>query len=181
MSWQHLVTDALAVLPNWPVHSAPDQPALRNRCLAWVHEHHQAALIKGELGVHLTASILVLNQAGTAVLLTHHRKAHRWLQFGGHLEVSDTSLAQGARREGTEESGLELPGQITPNRLDAHALGGGFSCAEHLDLQYVTRIDQDAPVVSHESLDVAWFDVDALPDQVGDSVAEQIRVALAGR
>jgi ATP-dependent DNA helicase RecG len=36
------------------------------------------------------------------VLLTHHRRARRWFQFGGHLEATDPGLWAAAAREGNE-------------------------------------------------------------------------------
>lgn len=178
MSFDLTVADALERLDDWPVGSAPNQPGLRRRYLDELRHHGTAALIKGQRPSHLTASVLVLDEAGEQVLLTHHRKAELWLQFGGHIESRDETLTQAARREGSEESGIELAGPLLANRLDAHLLSGGFSCDEHLDVQFVTRIARTAPVVSDESLDVRWFAVDDLPDQLGGSVAEQVRVAL---
>lgn len=39
-----------------------------------------------------------------AQVLTHHRKARAWFQFGGHLEAGDASVWEAARREAREES-----------------------------------------------------------------------------
>ena len=55
---------------------------------------------------HLTAGCLVLDHTGDRVLLNLHRKARRWFAFGGHAEPGDATLADVARREAREESGI---------------------------------------------------------------------------
>ena len=89
--------------------------------------------------VHLTASCLVVDAARERVLLTLHRRAREWFQFGGHLESDDASLWAAARREAREESGLvSLEPLPHPIQLDRHVLVGGFGrCHEHLDVRYV--------------------------------------------
>ncbi len=65
--------------------------------------------------------------------------------------------------------------------LDRHRLlAAGFGrCAEHLDLRYAAVADDaQAYAVSEESLDVAWWPVDALPPASG---AEIRPLAVAAR
>ena len=52
---------------------------------------------------HITASILILNQKKTKVLLMFHKKLQKWLQFGGHSDDSPDVLGT-AIREFHEES-----------------------------------------------------------------------------
>ncbi len=96
-SFAHLHADAARVLGDWP---APDaaQEALRRGYLAHLASHPDAVAKAGP-PEHLTASCLVLDAAGDRVLLTHHRRARQWFQFGGHLEAEDASLWAAARRE----------------------------------------------------------------------------------
>lgn len=174
-AYAHLRADALAQLSAWEPPDA-DQESLRAAYLAHLQEHPDAVAKAGP-PEHLTASVLVIDPTGSAVLLTHHRKADAWYQFGGHLEPADSSLAGAARREGREESGipdLELVTGIV--QLDRHALVGAFGrCREHLDVRYVavaSPVSQYA--ASAESLDVRWVDIDELP-RVAPTV-----VSLAG-
>lgn len=127
------------------------------------------AVFKAGPPVHLTASCIVLDATGKRVLLALHSKAHKWLQFGGHIEVSDASLHAAAVREVREESGVD--GIVVDPRiveLHQHALNARFGrCEEHLDVRFVGWAPPGAePVCSDESLDVRWFALDALPDGV---------------
>lgn len=149
-----------------------------------VREHGEAALFKGGQPAHVTSSILVLSTDLTEVLLTFHKKANMWLQFGGHLERSDRSLAAAAWREGLEESGLDTFTAFSyePSDIDIHALGGGFDalCREHWDIAFVALANRDsAVVVSDESHDVRWFPVDELPDAGAGDMYPRVRAAIA--
>ena len=87
----HLDEDLRALLVGW---SAPTeaQEQLRQDYLAHLDTHEDASAKAGP-PAHFTASCLVVDEAGERVLLTLHRKVGRWLQFGGHIEASDASVA----------------------------------------------------------------------------------------
>jgi 8-oxo-dGTP pyrophosphatase MutT (NUDIX family) len=155
---------------------APD-PVARGAFVVFVCTHGEDALRKDGGPEHLTASCFVLTPDLGQVLLTHHRKGRFWVQLGGHLEPGDVSLADAARREAREESGLDdlelLSDRVVD--LDRHALHGGFSCAAHWDVGFVALAPPDATVgVSAESLDVRWFGVDALPAAVPPNLAARL-------
>ncbi|VEI13271.1 NUDIX hydrolase [Trueperella bialowiezensis] len=149
-----------------------------------VLEHGEGALFKGTHPRHITASLFVLSTDLSQILLAEHKKAKMWLQFGGHLERADASLADAALREGREESGLAEFVHVLPEPcdFDIHELGGGFGaiCREHWDVGFVALADADAPVVvSSESENVRWFPVADLPDGGAGGMAERVQSALA--
>ncbi|NYF97465.1 NUDIX hydrolase [Janibacter cremeus] len=182
MTHAELADDLRGLLTTWPAPTA-GQEALRVEYLAHL-DAHEAATAKTGPPTHFTASCLVVDAGAEHVLLTLHPKVGRWLQFGGHLEKDDSSVAAGALREALEESGLTAATlQLRPGlaQLDRHALGSGFTrCTEHLDLRWIaTAADGAEPVVSDESDDVAWWPVDALPEDMDDSLRSLVE--LAGR
>lgn len=160
-----LHADAVDVLTTW---DAPDagQARLRDAYLEHLAAHADGVAKAGP-PAHLTASCVVLDPGGDQVLLTLHRRANAWFQFGGHLETGDVSLWAAARREAREESGIaELEPLPQPVQLDRHVLVGAFGrCREHLDVRYAAVAPPGArPAVSTESHDVRWWPVDALPE-----------------
>lgn len=170
--------DALGVLESW---RAPDQAQESWRREYVEHLHaREDGVWKACFPTHLTAGALVLSHDGSQVLLNLHRKARRWFAFGGHLEPGDGTLAGAALREGTEESGLAgLVVDPVPVHLSLHTVEfcDPRGPVRHLDVRFLARLGaESAPVVSAESLDVRWFDVDEVPTDEPDML-DLIRLA----
>lgn len=164
-------------------HWAPPQEAqerMRDRMVAHL-EAHPDGTERDCFPAHLTAGTVVLSPAADRVLLNLHRKAGRWLAFGGHCEPGDATLAATALREAREESGLsDLVFDPEPVHLDVHVVDfcdprGDVS---HLDVRHVAVADPDAaPVTSDESLSVRWWSMDRLPPDLGGEMHELIAAA----
>ena len=156
--------------------------AARSAFVEFVSLRGDDALWKSGGPEHLTASCYVFSSDLRQVLLTHHKKGGFWVQFGGHLEAVDVSLADAARREGREESGIRDL-QLSDDRvmdLDRHELHGGFTCAVHWDVGFVAIASPAAAVVvSSESVDVRWFPVKTLPRAVPPGFAERLAAIRA--
>ena len=118
---------------------------------------------------HLTASALVLDAAGERALLTLHPRVGAWIQLGGHCEPDDTTLAGAALREATEESGIEgLTIDSEPLHVDVHPLTCSLGVpTRHLDVRFVVRAPPGAvEAISDESVDLRWWPLTELPDEV---------------
>lgn len=165
--------DAREVLTAYiPDPADPQQQIWREDYLYALRD--DTAVFKAGPPVHLTASCVVLDARGEQVLLTLHSKARRWLQFGGHIEPGDRSVHAAAEREAREESGIDgIRVQPQIAELHRHRLGARFGrCAEHLDVRFIGIAPPGAePVRSAESLDVRWWPVTALPDDIEDELA----------
>lgn len=164
------VDDLRRVLTHWP---APDdtQEQLRLRYLSFLATHAGAAVTR-ELRIgHVTASTVLLDHHRERVLLTLHPLAGQWFQLGGHVEPGDASVAAAALREAAEESGMSgLRLAPVPIGLDWHPAhcrdtSGRPGPSSHLDVEHVAIAPPGArPRRSSESLDLAWFPLDALPE-----------------
>ncbi|MFF3450657.1 NUDIX hydrolase [Streptomyces sp. NPDC002667] len=155
------------------------QEELRQVYLDHLSEHPDGMWKACHAG-HLTASALVIDPSRGRVLLTLHRKLRMWLQMGGHCEPGDTTLAEAALREATEESGVEgltlLPGG--PVTLDRHAIPA--PCHWHLDVQYAALAPAEAvETISDESLDLRWFAYDEVADVADASVVRLLEATRA--
>jgi 8-oxo-dGTP pyrophosphatase MutT (NUDIX family) len=171
--------DARDVLTRW---SAPDDEQERLRRVYLAHTGaHPDAMSRDCHPDHLTASAIIFSADHERVLLTLHHVIKRWLQTGGHCEPEDTALAEAALREGREESGIQvLSIDPVPVLLSHHEVPscGPIRPSHHLDVQYVAVAPPDARhVISEESDDLAWFGVDALPDDADQSVRVLIAAA----
>jgi len=120
---------------------------------------------------HLTGSALVVADAGDRVLLLFHRKLGRWLQPGGHAEVSEHDGATVALREAREETGiLDVrlhPDAPRPLDVDVHTIParGDERAHQHLDLRYLVLAPGSAAIqrAKAEARDLRWFDWTELP------------------
>ncbi|WP_104103899.1 NUDIX hydrolase [Arthrobacter sp. 08Y14] len=159
MSLDDLLT-SLRALPD----SEPREEYLRFLTTAG-----DAALRRDGGPEHVTGSCFVFSPSFDRVLLCFHRKGQFWVQFGGHLEPQDATVAEAAQREAREESGISALTLLSPAimDLDRHDLNAGFSCSAHWDVGYAAVVGPDAVIsVSDESEDVRWFPVDKLPAHV---------------
>ena len=86
-----------------------------------------------------------------------HKRLHRWLQPGGHLEP-DEGPWEAALRESQEETGLALAHPSGGPRLihvDVHDAAHGHT---HLDLRYLLIApDRDPSPPPGESPEARWF------------------------
>lgn len=133
---------------------------------------------------HITGSAWLLDESGTRVLLTHHRKLNKWLQLGGHAE-GDPDILAVALREAREESGLSRIEAINGNiyDVDVHLIPALAGEAEHYhyDVRFLlTAVGETVVRVSDESHDLAWVTAEELPDlDVDESVLRMHRKWLA--
>jgi len=149
---------------------------------AFLLRHPGDAHLRTQAEGHLTGSGFVLDAARERVLLLHHRKLDRWLQPGGHGE-GETAPRLIALREIEEETGLSARDLIAfPDErvldVDVHFIPArpGEPAHRHLDLRYgfLARVGAEARV-SHESRELRWFPLAALPGDADPSLRRAVR------
>ncbi|MBF6194924.1 NUDIX domain-containing protein [Nocardia sp. CDC186] len=164
MSAESLRASATDLLETWRPGTDPER-SLREAMLAFLGSAPRGCLREHAPG-HITASAVVFSHDGREVLLTLHPRVGRWIQLGGHCEERDETVADAALREATEESGIAGL-RLEPGLYGAQA--HPITCSlgvptRHLDLLFrITAPAGALPVRSHESTDLRWWPVHALP------------------
>jgi 8-oxo-dGTP pyrophosphatase MutT (NUDIX family) len=116
--------------------------------------------------LHVTGSAVVVGRRGT--VLHRHKRLHRWLQPGGHLDPGERPC-DAALRESEEETGLALDHPAEGPRLIHVDVHDGARGHTHLDLRYLLLApDGDPAPLPDESPDARWYSWDealALADE----------------
>jgi 8-oxo-dGTP pyrophosphatase MutT (NUDIX family) len=159
-----------------------ETPEDRFEAWAWrtlLDEDGPALLTRQATPNHITASAIVLTPDARRTCLVLHGRMGLWVQPGGHLEEGDLTVRAAAAREVAEETGLSgvvLPVPVVLSRHHAPCRPGIVDW--HLDIQLTLVTAPEAPTVSDESHDVAWFDVDDLPPDLANGVAGNVTRAV---
>ena len=114
------------------------------------------------------------------VLLNRRSDNGKWALIGGILDPGEQP-AEGLARECFEEAGVSVAPELLTAASDSparHYPNGDR--ATYLDLTFRCRVLAGEPRVNDdESLEVAWFAPDALPE-LDDYTLERLKTALAG-
>ncbi len=150
----------LAALDSHTAYDA-DEENHRRKIIAFIERNWQQWWKRSTLEGHITASAWVLNANRSHALLLHHAKLDCWVQPGGHVDDSDTSVSAGALREALEETGLAslaLAGQSLFD-VDIHSIPERKNEPAHLhyDLRYLIISGNTSVTISGESLGARWI------------------------
>ena len=133
---------------------------------------------------HVTGSAFVVDTQVEQLLLHHHLKLDRWLQFGGHDE-GERSPVETAVRELSEESGLssfEFFGDPAIFDLDVHEIParGPMPAHDHLDVRFlfVASMDQKLQPADGESRTLAWFPLEEAATRMDEEGADRVIAKL---
>ena len=145
--------------------------------------HRQPAFwLRSTLEGHLTGSAWILNPERDKALLIHHRTLDKWFQPGGHTEENDQSLLDTARREATEETGVQglklLSEQLFD--LDIHIIPqkGDIPAHLHYDLRFAFEAQSEELSGNFSEVKgLTWMPLDTLLRQL-DSQQSLRRMAI---
>ena len=125
--------------------------------------------------VHVTGSAIVVGRRGT--VLHMHKRLHRWMQPGGHLDPGEAPW-DAALRESQEETGLPLRHPDDGPRLvhvDVHPAAENHT---HLDLRYLLLAPDDDPSPPEgESPLARWYSWDEAAALADDALRGALEVA----
>ncbi len=158
----------------------PEEQGTTRRFITFVEAHPDCFERHLSIG-HVTGSAWVVNQAGTHVLLTHHKKLNMWLQLGGHAD-GNSNILEAALREVQEESGLKAFDPVSNPifDVDIHRIPEHKSTPEHdhHDIRFAVRaVGSDDYIVSDESHDLAWVEI----DQLAEFTTEESMLRMAAK
>jgi 8-oxo-dGTP pyrophosphatase MutT (NUDIX family) len=109
---------------------------------------------------HITCTAVVLHPSGGQFLVMHHHRHRRWLLPGGHVETSDVTLSDTARREATEETAVQIlaAGSDRLVGMDVHGIPArkGEPFHLHHDLIFAFTASSEKFAVTEEAPQVAW-------------------------
>jgi 8-oxo-dGTP pyrophosphatase MutT (NUDIX family) len=109
---------------------------------------------------HITSTAAVLHPNGRQFLLMHHHRHRRWLLPGGHVEESDVTLCDAARREAIEETAVRIQstGSGRLVGMDVHGIPArkGEPFHLHHDLIFVFNANSEDFAFTDEAPQVAW-------------------------
>lgn len=145
----------------------PQELEVINRFIEFVNAYPDCFERTLQVG-HITGSAWVVNEAGSNVLLTHHKKLNKWFQLGGHAD-GESDILKAALIEVEEESGLAAFEAITPEifDIDIHAIPARKDEPEHYhyDVRFTVRATGgDDYIVSEESHDLSWVKIERLAE-----------------
>jgi 8-oxo-dGTP pyrophosphatase MutT (NUDIX family) len=128
---------------------------------------------------HFTGSAWIVNTGITKTLLVRHRKLGKWVQPGGHAD-GEQNLYVVARRELKEETGLDgMPGQRDDIfDIDIHFIPAAKGEDEHyhFDVRFLFLARESlAILVSEESHDIGWIELDHLEEYTGEESILRMR------
>jgi 8-oxo-dGTP pyrophosphatase MutT (NUDIX family) len=136
---------------------------------------------------HFTASAFLMNESRTKLLFLTHKKLNRWLQPGGHIDETDTSILGAALREITEETGLQRSAIelviIDIFDLDAHIIPDNPIKNEpahvHYDVRYLFEVTNESGinVNKSEAEELAWLSLEDVQNLTGfERVVEKLKI-----
>lgn len=132
---------------------------------------------------HFCASAFIIDPNTRKILLVHHKKLHKWVQPGGHIEDNETP-EEAAVREAFEETGVKvkLLGDRFPRENDFICPLGvqcnrGAQGDMHIDFIYpaIPIRYEHKKMDENESDGIHWFTRDELEEV---DVFEDIKITM---
>lgn len=129
---------------------------------------------------HFTASTFVISSTSKKLLMIHHKALDKYLQPGGHIELSDANPLEGSKRELFEETGIDAKfleyrcinslNPLVPLNISVHIIPENLEKKEkahyHYDLQYLffARKELRVNIDPDEVNSFEWIDLGKLEE-----------------
>ena len=167
----HYIEELQNYIPSCPQEAA-DQEMMTSYFAAFPDN-----ILTRDNGVaHVTASSMILNEAGDKVLMVYHNIYRSWSWTGGHSD-GETDPLYTALREAREETGIQelkvLGGLAAVDILPVWGhvkRGKHVSSHQHLNYSYLFVADDSQPlrIKADENSQVGWIPVADLEQMVSE-------------
>tara|TARA_B100001996_G_scaffold334482_1_gene284622 strand:- start:390 stop:911 length:522 start_codon:yes stop_codon:yes gene_type:complete len=113
---------------------------------------------------HFTGSAWLVSPSRDKVLMNHHKKLNKWIQFGGHSD-GEQNLLETAIREMKEETGINdyILASEDIFDVDIHFIPKTDSIAshKHFDVRFLVEVDpyKNQIYISNESINIVWVPI----------------------
>jgi ADP-ribose pyrophosphatase YjhB (NUDIX family) len=129
---------------------------------------------------HDLVGVLVVDPAGTQVLLAREPEHGRWEVVSAHLEGRERPLSAVARTL-RDATGLVPQHTLQPHLAilqDVYACPGRPEPVRHVEHVFAVVVDRLAPLGGDHPHRLEWFPVRALPEPLVPGLHLQVRAAL---
>lgn len=117
----------------------------------------------------VSAAAIIMNEERKVLLLNHMLRPYSgWGMPGGFMSAAEQP-EEAIRRELHEETGIEL---LDLKLFRVRTIGS------HIEILFTARAGGDPVVSSREILELGWFDVDSMPENMSNAQKAVIRQAL---
>lgn len=181
-----IIEHTRSLLHNYQAQS-PQEAANCQRILSLLNQENITQKLHFDPG-HLTASAMVLSPDKQKILLIYHSAFQAWIQPGGHLDPTDRTPLEAAKRELSEECLLNdvAPLLDFPSLLqvDIHDVPPnpikGQPAHQHYDLRFVFVSKTWSIEAASDAKAAEWVAFEDFDLSKSDaSVAESVRRILA--
>jgi len=147
-----------------------------------LEKYSQDAFFRDNMVGHFTWSMYVFNTDRTKVLLMHHKKLKKWIQFGWHPDW-DSDIENVALRELEEESWITCTKKDLLKDfvdLDIHDIPAqatkGEAKHKHYDIRFWVDVDEQIAFIKEEKEvnDIQWFSFEEVEDMENEIWEESL-------
>lgn len=146
----------------------PEENKITEKFLKLLEEKWKKWFFRENIEGHFTGSIVVVDKNITKILLMHHKKLDRWLNFWWHADW-DIDIENVAIRELEEEAGIFIKkSDLLENfiDLDLQIIPERKKEIEHFhyDIRFVVKIEENIKFEKQEIEvnDIKWFSIEEL-------------------
>ncbi len=162
----------------------PEETERQAKLKNYLETHHYKEVIDwNNFDGHVVASGFVYSKKENKFLVLYHKDMKRFLYPGGHVDSTDATILEAARREVEEETGLSKLQEVNissnpfvPLDIDTHLIpyNERLRLKEHLhfDFRYLFLVEEIPNILidSKECSEYQWVTMKELKEKLGNQL-----------